>query len=153
MGTLLTDRQNEVLIEYRQFAIGMVTDIRELSFDSNSEKWIRYKNDQLYFQSARSDHHADVRMQHWSAEPPVPQDRNWEVSSKFEFFSANNVLAVWTLTMGPADLQIDLNSGWYNMRAYCHGRTAIVRTNWDYDSGKGFPRSIERYLLQVWATG
>ncbi|WP_157430598.1 hypothetical protein [Actinomadura macra] len=148
----LEEHEEEILIEYRQFTLVKIVDVDpQIQAEGGRSSWIECKDERLYFKSAAPDHYAAVRLQHWNGEPPVNRDFRWEEFDEFRIMSANDTLSIWTVTMGPGGLQIALEPGWYHMRALSTGRKAISRKMRDHDLTQGFPRSVERYLLQIWA--
>ncbi|GGV45396.1 hypothetical protein GCM10010182_82150 [Actinomadura cremea] len=150
MSTLIEKRHSNILIEYRQFCLREITQITPLS---STSPWFNFGDNQLYFKSARSDHYATVELEYYDATPDPTSFRKWEETAILNFFIPVEALEVWTITMGPSDLEIGLRStGWHQMNAYCAGREELVQ-QMQRRGLSHWPESIERYLLQFWPIG
>jgi hypothetical protein len=101
----------------------------------------------VMFHSAATDHHAAVRLEAWTHEPPAPPGV-WEAAREVTLPVASGTVALWQLmggrsasnqafTLGPP--------GRYRLRAHCRGRTAaqaLGPVTWRH--------GVEQYLLQFW---
>jgi hypothetical protein len=97
--------------------------------------------------SAATDHHAAVRLEAWTHEPPAPPEA-WEAAREVTLPVASGTLALWQLMGGrsASDLAFTLGPpGRYRLRAHCRGRTAaqaLGPATWRHE--------VEHYLLQFW---
>jgi hypothetical protein len=99
------------------------------------------------FSSAATDHHAAVRLEAWTHEPPAPPGA-WEAAREVTVPVASGTVALWQLMGGrsASDLAFTLGPpGRYQLRVHCRGRAAaqaLGPATWRH--------GVERYLLQFW---
>ena len=140
--------EEPVLIEYNQFTL--------LPFRSWPQKDLQLPKGLMWagdggalFRSGGTDHYAGVRVVVCPHEPPPDTTQPWELVEQGVFTCDDPQLVLVGATGRISDARIELPApGRYGIRAHCRGREAAQKVN--VGDGRGFPRGLESWLLQIW---
>ena len=95
-------------------------------------------------------HEAAVRLESWSAEPPVP-DGEWDEAQQGRLYLSEKEIAVQALWETDLSDRLSLTStGWHQVRVCVGGRQALRSWADRWDGEGEDPVGLERFAVQVW---
>ncbi|MEU0048422.1 hypothetical protein ABZ299_12305 [Streptomyces sp. NPDC006184] len=152
MAELVSRRQYPVEVDHGGFALEDADDRHvPVGFPEDFERdvFLSAHPGRLDFMSAGHTHTADLTVEIWDAEPPVPSGA-WEESATTSFSCSSGELRARSITGGPMPELIPLSDGpgKWSVRVVCAGREALAAL-----AEEGAVEGVERYVAQFWPEG
>jgi hypothetical protein len=153
MAELVTAQDDGILVEYGVFGL-MDLDVDGCprpfpeGVSSGDEVVAAVSDNRLDFTSAARDHHAAVRLESWTGEPPEP-DGDWAGGETVTVWLTSGVVELWSVTMGPSRVgtfEVD-GAGRYQVRVWWQGRDEAATLQM---AGERILRGTEKYLVRFW---
>lgn len=136
-----------VLVEHHQFAVRGDLSSLPLELPAPGEFLWAGSGGALLL-SGGTDHYANVRLELWSAVPPLETSQAWDDPEEGVLVADGSDLVIEGATGAISDSTLPLpTSGSYGIRAYCRGRKEAQEATLDDDE---FPAGLESWRIQLW---